>query len=77
MFAAAGTTVEEDPATGSACSSLGGWFVGQGRTGLELVVSQGARTGRPSRLALSVDRDGTIRVAGRVAHVGCGVVTRR
>jgi PhzF family phenazine biosynthesis protein len=76
MFAVAGTALEEDPATGSACSSLGGWFVGQGRTGLELVVSQGAQTGRPSRLVLSVDAEGTIRVAGRVADVGSGVVSR-
>ena len=76
MFAVAGTALEEDPATGSACSSLGGWFVGQGRTGLELVVSQGAQTGRPSRLVLSVDSEGTIRVAGRVADVGSGVVSR-
>ena len=76
MFAVAGTALEEDPATGSACSSLGGWFVGQGRMGLELVVSQGAQTGRPSRLVLSVDAEGTIRVAGRVADVGSGVVSR-
>ncbi|MGO4598334.1 PhzF family phenazine biosynthesis protein [Terrabacter sp. 2RAF25] len=76
MFAAAGTTLEEDPATGSACSSLGGWFVGQGRTALEVVVSQGAQTGRPSRLVLTVDSDATIRVAGRVAEVGSGTVSR-
>ncbi|GAB3871401.1 PhzF family phenazine biosynthesis protein [Terrabacter terrigena] len=76
MFAAAGTTLEEDPATGSACSNLGGWFVAQGRTGFEVVVSQGAQTGRPSRLVLTVDPDATIRVAGRVAGVGSGTVSR-
>jgi PhzF family phenazine biosynthesis protein len=76
MFAASGTTLEEDPATGSACSNLGGWFVGQGRTGLEVVVSQGAQTGRPSRLVLTVDADATIRVAGRVTAVGSGTVAR-
>ncbi|WP_461048198.1 PhzF family phenazine biosynthesis protein [Terrabacter koreensis] len=76
MFAAAGAALEEDPATGSACSSLGGWFVGQQRTGFEVVVSQGAQTGRPSRLVLTVDTDATIRVAGRVADVGSGVVSR-
>lgn len=76
MFAAAGAALEEDPATGSACSSLGGWFVGQGRTGLEVVVSQGAQTGRPSRLVLTVDHDSTVRVAGRVADVGSGAVSR-
>jgi PhzF family phenazine biosynthesis protein len=76
MFAAAGTAVEEDPATGSACSSLGGWFVGRRRTGIEVVVSQGAQTGRPSRLVLTVDTDGSIHVGGRVADVGSGVVSR-
>jgi PhzF family phenazine biosynthesis protein len=74
MFATSGSMLEEDPATGSACANLGGWFVGRGERGLELTVAQGAQTGRPSLLRLGVGRAGEIRVGGLVTEVGSGVV---
>ncbi len=70
-----GSGLEEDPATGSACSNLGGWLVGQGRRDLVVTVSQGAAVSRPSRLDLRVDADGGIHVGGRVVAVGSGTVT--
>ncbi len=76
LFAASGAGLEEDPATGSACSNLGGWLVGRGRRGLGITVSQGAAVARPSRLHLRVDAGGGIHVGGRVTAVGGGVVTR-
>lgn len=68
-----GSSVSEDPATGSACSNLGAWFAAQGRSG-RWTVSQGAQVGRPSLLDLSVDADGTVRVGGLVRPVGAGEV---
>lgn len=68
-----GSAVSEDPATGSACSNLGAWFVAQGRSG-RWSVSQGALVGRPSLLDLSVAQDGTVRVGGLVHPVGAGEV---
>ena len=45
----------EDPATGSACANLGGWFtVVRPQTDIIRVVSQGEMVGRPSTLDLSV-----------------------
>lgn len=74
LFAASGGTLDEDPATGSARSNLGGWLVGEGVSGIRLEVSQGAAVGRPSRLVLTVDDDGGIHVAGRVVEVGAGTM---
>lgn len=74
LFATSGSALDEDPATGSACSNLGGWLVGRGRRGLTVTVSQGAAVSRPSRLVLTVDEDGGIHLAGRVTEVGAGVV---
>jgi PhzF family phenazine biosynthesis protein len=68
-----GDAVSEDPATGSACSNLGAWFVAQGRSG-EWTVSQGAQVGRPSVLELTVSPEGTVRVGGLVRPVGAGEV---
>lgn len=65
--------VVEDPATGSACSNLGGWLAAQGRSG-EWVVHQGALVGRPSQLRLSVTPDGMVRVGGLVRSLGSGEV---
>ncbi|MDN5798098.1 MAG: PhzF family phenazine biosynthesis protein [Intrasporangium sp.] len=74
LFAAGDGSLDEDPATGSACSNLGGWLVGEGARGIRIEVSQGAAVGRPSRLELTVDDDGGIHVAGRVAEVGVGTM---
>lgn len=68
-----GQAVSEDPATGSACSNLGAWFVAQGRSG-RWTVSQGEQVARPSSLELTVTADGTVTVGGLVREVGSGEV---
>jgi PhzF family phenazine biosynthesis protein len=68
--------VLEDPATGSACANLGGWFVATGAARpLARVVSQGERIDRPSTLLLDVDAAGGIFVGGEVVELGRGSVT--
>jgi PhzF family phenazine biosynthesis protein len=65
----------EDPATGSACANLGGWYVATGAA-LPLVrrVHQGERVQRPSELLLSIDAGNIVRVGGRVVALGTGEV---
>ena len=49
------TAILEDPATGSACANLGGWFVAtKPGVDVERTVSQGEMVSRPSTLYLSV-----------------------
>jgi PhzF family phenazine biosynthesis protein len=74
FFFPSGAAILEDPATGSACANLGGWFCAL-RPGarIERVVSQGEAVSRPSTLRLSV-RDGSIFVGGRVIELGRGHV---
>jgi PhzF family phenazine biosynthesis protein len=74
FFFPSGAAILEDPATGSACANLGGWFCAL-RPGarIERVVSQGEAVARPSTLRLSV-RDGSIFVGGRVIELGRGNV---
>jgi PhzF family phenazine biosynthesis protein len=69
-----GPAIVEDPATGSACANLGGWFCAL-RPGadVERVVSQGEAVSRPSTLRLAV-RGGAIFVGGRVIELGRGRV---
>ena len=75
FFFPSGAAILEDPATGSACANLGGWFtVIRPRTDVRRVVSQGEAVGRPSTLFLEV-KDGTIRVGGNVIELGAGSVT--
>lgn len=76
FFFRKGSAVIEDPATGSACANLGGWFVGT-RAPLPLarVVFQGEQTGRPSRLELAVNDAGCIRVSGLVIEFGRGMIS--
>ncbi len=65
----------EDPATGSACANLGGWWLAHGEPGpIALTVSQGEQVLRPSTLHLDVGADRSIRVGGRVVELGRGVV---
>jgi trans-2,3-dihydro-3-hydroxyanthranilate isomerase len=62
--------VPEDPATGSACAAFGGYLAARDpiREGTrKWVVEQGFEMGRPSILALEVDRDG-----GRISAVRVG-----
>ena len=68
--------VLEDPATGSACANLGGWFLAQqSQLPLQRVVSQGSHVGRPSKLYLTVDAQKTVRVAGDVVQLAVGVMS--
>lgn len=64
--------VLEDPATGSACANLGGWFLAHSEVGIRRRIHQGSATGRPSVLDLAVGADGTILVSGSVREVGRG-----
>jgi len=68
-------SVAEDPATGSACANLGGWYLAQ-RSSLPLrrVIWQGQAIHRPSRLELEIDADGAIYVAGGVHELGRGAL---
>ena len=63
----------EDPATGSACANLGGWFIAMGRRPpLDFEVSQGEFIGRPSILQLEVNADNEVFVGGDVIEIGSG-----
>jgi trans-2,3-dihydro-3-hydroxyanthranilate isomerase len=70
-----GPAILEDPATGSACANLGGWFCAL-RPGEDIVreVSQGEAVARPSTLYLAVTK-GVITVGGRVVELGRGTLT--
>lgn len=65
----------EDPATGSACANLGGWFVAA-ETSLPVSkrISQGSVVKRPSQLFLRVDQTKQIFVSGLVTELGGGVI---
>jgi PhzF family phenazine biosynthesis protein len=67
--------VGEDPATGSACANLGGWWLTSGRDlPASFVVEQGVQMRRPSQLYLDVALDKTIRVGGKVVEIGRGMI---
>jgi PhzF family phenazine biosynthesis protein len=72
FFFPSGAAILEDPATGSACASLGGWFVAT-RPGADVqrAVSQGEAVARPSTLYLTVAK-GEVRVGGEVIELGRG-----
>src|SRR3989449_4042294 len=65
FFFPKGTAIAEDPATGSACANLGGWFLAR-NVALPRVIRQGDEVGRPSRLLLRVDANRRIFVSGQV-----------
>jgi len=65
----------EDPATGSACANLGGWFLAHGERGIRRRIHQGSAIQRPSVLDLTVDEQGAILVSGTVREVGRGTFT--
>lgn len=73
FFPSAGAILE-DPATGSACANLGGWF-GVTRPGADLkrTISQGEAVQRPSTLYLEV-LGGAVRVGGDVIELAKGTV---
>ena len=60
----------EDPGTGSACANLGGYLLAnQAQAPFAIEIHQGAATGRPCRLHLTVDADRRIHVGGRVVEL--------
>lgn len=70
-----GPAILEDPATGSACANLGGWFsVIRPKTDIVRTVSQGEAVKRPSTLYLDVSH-GAIHVGGDVIELGRGALT--
>jgi PhzF family phenazine biosynthesis protein len=74
FFFPGGAAILEDPATGSACANLGGWFtVIRPRVDARRAISQGDAVGRPSTLYLDVTR-GAIHVGGDVIELGRGSV---
>jgi trans-2,3-dihydro-3-hydroxyanthranilate isomerase len=75
LFFTQNHSVIEDPATGSACANLGGWFLANGQRGIRRRIHQGMAIARPSILDLAVEEDGTILVSGMVREVGRGVFT--
>ena len=67
--------VIEDPATGSACANLGGWFVARGhQLPVAMTLRQGDAVRRPSQLGLRVDADRGIHVTGSVVELGSGTL---
>jgi len=72
FFFPKGPAILEDPATGSACSGLGGWFCAL-RPGADVTrtVTQGDEIHRPSNLYLSV-KGGTVFVGGDVVDLARG-----
>jgi trans-2,3-dihydro-3-hydroxyanthranilate isomerase len=75
LFFTQSGAVIEDPATGSACANLGGWFMANGQRGIRRRIHQGMAIQRPSVLDLEVGQDGTILVSGTVREVGRGTFT--
>jgi trans-2,3-dihydro-3-hydroxyanthranilate isomerase len=75
LFFTQNRAVIEDPATGSACANLGGWFLANGQRGIRRRIHQGSAIQRPSVLDLAVDDEGTIFVSGTVREVGRGTFT--
>ena len=69
----AGGAFREDPATGSACANLGGWYLATGAAlPLQREIWQGDQIHRPSTLRLSINAARQIQVAGEVCHLARG-----
>jgi len=76
FFFPQGAAILEDPATGSACANLGGWWLAMNRAlPCKLIISQGECVRRPSTLYLDADVQGQIRVGGEVIELGRGSIT--
>lgn len=74
FFFPSGPAILEDPATGSACANLGGWYCAT-RPGADVsrTVSQGDEVQRPSTLFLAV-RSGAVSVGGDVIELARGTL---
>jgi trans-2,3-dihydro-3-hydroxyanthranilate isomerase len=65
--------IVEDPATGSACANLGGFFIATNAAlPLTATLRQGEAVKRPSHLGLRIDADRGIYVSGNVVELGAG-----
>ena len=75
FFFARGSSVLEDPATGSAAANLGGWLLAMKQSlPRRLEISQGEYVERPSSLTLEVDSERRIFVSGAVIELGRGAL---
>jgi trans-2,3-dihydro-3-hydroxyanthranilate isomerase len=75
FFFPQGNSVIEDPATGSACANLGGWWLAMKRDlPCKLIIYQGEQVERPSTLHLDVGTSGQIHVGGDVVELGQGEI---
>lgn len=63
--------ITEDPATGSAAASLGGYLraLGLAIPPVDVVVTQGSHVGRPSVLLVGIPASGGIRVTGGAVEI--------
>lgn len=78
FFFGQGTSILEDPATGSAAANLGGWSLAMNRPlPIALEISQGALVGRPSTIRLSVRAPRRVEVGGDVVQIGRGEIELR
>jgi PhzF family phenazine biosynthesis protein len=62
-------TITEDPATGSAAASVGGYLRSLGREPGRIVIHQGAHVGRPSLLTVDIPATGGIVVSGTAVEI--------
>jgi PhzF family phenazine biosynthesis protein len=75
FFFPQGSSMLEDPATGSATANFGGWCLATERPLPQSIeISQGEQTGRPSTLHLEVNQRREILVGGDVIELGRGAV---
>jgi trans-2,3-dihydro-3-hydroxyanthranilate isomerase len=75
FFFSKGTSVVEDPATGSACANLGGWFLATQRAlPVKKTLEQGRHINRPCKLQLEVTAAREIYVSGSVIELGRGAI---
>ena len=74
FFFPSGAAILEDPATGSACANLGGWFLALRDPARHVPArTQGDEVHRPSTLFLAV-KSGAVSVGGDVAELARGTL---
>jgi trans-2,3-dihydro-3-hydroxyanthranilate isomerase len=76
FFFPSGSSMLEDPATGSATANFGGWCLAMNKVlPLALEISQGELVRRPSTLFLDISPKRDIRVGGDVVELGSGTIS--
>jgi PhzF family phenazine biosynthesis protein len=73
-FFGVGSSIWEDPVTGSLNASAAQWLIGTGRFTPPYVVSQGTALGRAGRVYVSADADDQVWIGGDVSTCVTGVV---